>query len=167
MRKLWLLGLLALLVPGAADLPTNYLAGKLIQLNDNGAWSWFMGERAIIDDGQLIVGSVRASGDYRNDRASGWGNVEVSVCDLASGPTRRTVLHRHLQQDDHDSPAFLALLDGRYLAVYIQHGVEGRIYYRFSELHPLAWGLKDFMVFMPIPQREIDLDPAVGQNPGY
>jgi len=26
---------------------------------------------------------------------------------------------------------------------------------------------KDFMVFMPIPQREIDLDPAVGQNPGY
>jgi len=28
-------------------------------------------------------------------------------------------------------------------------------------------GIKDFMVFMPIPQREIDLDPALGQNPGY
>ena len=27
--------------------------------------------------------------------------------------------------------------------------------------------IKDFMVFMPIPQREIDLDPALGQNPGY
>jgi len=28
-------------------------------------------------------------------------------------------------------------------------------------------GIKDFMVFLPIPQREIDLDPALGQNPGY
>ena len=28
-------------------------------------------------------------------------------------------------------------------------------------------GIKDFMVLMPIPQREIDLDPALGQNPGY
>jgi len=66
MRRFWLLGLLAPLVPVAADLPTNYVAGKLIQLNDNGAWSWFMDERAIVDDGKLIVGSVRAVGDYRN-----------------------------------------------------------------------------------------------------
>ena len=100
MRKLWLVGLLAPLVSGVADLPTNYVAGKLIQLNDNGAWSWFMDERAVIDDGKLIVGSVRAVGDYRNDRAAGWGNVEVSVCDLASGATQRTVLHRHLQQGE-------------------------------------------------------------------
>jgi hypothetical protein len=142
MRRLWIAGLLlASLVPGTADLPTNYVAGKLIQLNDNGAWSWFMDERAIVDDGKLIVGSVRAVGDYRNDRAPDWGNVEVSVCDLASGATQRTVLHRHLQQDDHDNPAFLALPDGRYLAVYTQHGVERRVYYRLSEPHnPLAWG---------------------------
>ena len=141
MRKLWLMGLLAPFVPGVADLPPNYVAGTVIQLNDNGAWSWFMDERAIIDDGKLIVGSVRAVGDYRNDRAADWGNVEVSVCDLASGATRRTVLHRHLQQDDHDNPAFLTLPDGRYLAVYTQHGVERRVYYRFSEPHnPLAWG---------------------------
>jgi len=51
------------------------------------------------------------------------------------------VLHRHLQQDDHDNPAFLALPDGRYLAMYTQHGVERRIYYAFSEPHnPLKWG---------------------------
>jgi len=100
-----------------------------------------MDERAIVDDGKLIVGSVRAVGDYRNAGAADWGNVEVSVCDIASGATRRTVLHRHLQQDDHDNPAFLALPDGRYLAVYTQHGVEQRIYYRFSEPHdPLRWG---------------------------
>src|SRR5207247_176163 len=107
----------------------DYVAGTLIQLNDNGAWSWFMDERAIVDDGKLIVGSVRAVGDYRNDRDPDWGNVEVSVYDLASGAIEHTVLHRHLQQDDHDNPAFLALPDGRYLAMYTQHGVERRIYY--------------------------------------
>src|SRR3989475_8965687 len=54
---------------------------------------------------------------------------------------RHTVLHRHLQQDDHASPAFLALPDGRYLAMYTQHGVERRIYYRLAEpRNPLQWG---------------------------
>jgi hypothetical protein len=127
--------------PGVPDLRENYIAAPVIQLNDNGAWSWFMDERAIVDDGKLIVGSVRAVGDYRNDRDPDWGNVEVSVYDLASGVARHTVLHRHLQQDDHASPAFLALPDGRYLAMYTQHGVERRIYYRLSEpRNPLRWG---------------------------
>ena len=133
--------LLTLCVAGTHDFPPNYVAGTVIELNDNGAWSWFMDERAIVDGGKLIVGSVRAIGDYRNDRDPDWGNVEVSVYDLASGATGRTVLHRHLQQDDHDNPAFLALPDGRYLAMYTQHGVERRIYYAFSEPHnPLKWG---------------------------
>src|ERR1041384_3816946 len=93
---------------GYAALPNDYVAGKMVTLNDCGAWSWFMDERAVVHDGKLIVGSVRAVGDYRNDSASGWGNVEIAVYDLASGRVQRTVLHRHLQQDDHDNPAFLA-----------------------------------------------------------
>ncbi len=28
-------------------------------------------------------------------------------------------------------------------------------------------GIKDFMVFLPIPQREIDLNPVLGQNTGW
>src|SRR6266542_1783676 len=145
MRKLWIVCLLASHVTRAPspapDLPPNHVAGTLVQLNDNGAWSWFMDERAIVDEGKLIVGSVRAVGDYRNDRDPNWGSVEVSVYDLASGASRSTVLHRHLQQDDHDNPAFLPLPDGRYLALYTQHGVERRVYHRFSEPHdPLTWG---------------------------
>src|SRR6195256_2343283 len=109
MGRLWIVCLVAPWLTGGAPHPTNYVAGKGIQLNDNGAGSWVMAERAIGDAGKLIVGSVRAVGDYRNDRDPDWGNVEVSVYDLASGKTGRTVLHRHLQQDDHDNPAFLAL----------------------------------------------------------
>src|SRR5438552_6874781 len=133
--------LLVVCAAGGSDRPVNYVAGPLIELNDNGAWSWFMDERAIVDDGKLIVGSVRAVGDYRNERDPDRGSVEVSVYDLASGATQHTVLHRHLQQDDHASPAFLALPDGRYLAVYTQHGGERRIYWSLSAPHdPLKWG---------------------------
>jgi hypothetical protein len=51
------------------------------------------------------------------------------------------VFHPHFEQDDHDNPAFLPLEDGRLLAVYTKHGMERRIYIRFSMPHdPLAWG---------------------------
>jgi hypothetical protein len=113
-----------------------------IQMNDNGAWSWFMDERAIVDGGKLIVGSVRAVKDFRSGRGDpDWGNVEVSVLDLATGAPRHTVLHRHFEQDDHDGPAFLVLPDRRYLAVYSKHSADRNVHYRFSEPgDPLAWG---------------------------
>jgi hypothetical protein len=122
--------------------PPNYVAGKLIELNDNGAWSWFIDTRAIVDGGKLIVGSVRAVRRFRSQQNSpDWGNVEISVLDLASGSAKHTVLHRHFEQDDHDAPAFLALPDRRYLAVYSKHALERKVYYRLSEPgNPLAWG---------------------------
>jgi hypothetical protein len=125
----------------AAEKPANYVAGSLIQLDDNGAWSWFMDERAIVDRGKLIVGSVRSLGafDAHQDNPD-WGNVEISVYDIATGEARHVVLHRHFEQDDHDAPAFLVLPDGRYLAVYTKHGVEHKIYYRFlAPGDPFTW----------------------------
>ncbi|WP_182866602.1 BNR-4 repeat-containing protein [Rhodopirellula sp. JC639] len=120
----------------------NFVAGELIRLNDNGAWSWFMDERAIVDRDKLIVGSVRAVkswGSGQND--PNWGNVEVAVHDLQSGQTGKTVLHQHFEQDDHDNPAFLALPDGRYLCIYTKHGAELKIYIRHSAPNdPLTWG---------------------------
>jgi hypothetical protein len=126
----------------AAGVPPNYVAGTIIELNDNGAWSWFMDERALVDQDKLIVASVRAVGGFRSHAGDpNWGNVEVSVLDIASGATSRTVLHPHFEQDDHDNPAFLRLPDGRYLAVYSKHSMERRVYYRTSQPgDPLAWG---------------------------
>ena len=139
-------GLLLLAVSVRSDTSdrygANYVAGTLVQLNDNGAWSWFMDPRAIIDDGKLIVGSVRAVGKYKQNMDDpGWGNVEVAVYDIAAGKAATTVLHEHLEQDDHDAPAFLVRPDGRYLAMYSKHGAERRMYYRISEpRNALAWG---------------------------
>src|SRR4051794_11703385 len=44
----------------AGEKLADYVLGKLVQLNDNGAWSWFMDPRAIVHEGKLVVGSVRA-----------------------------------------------------------------------------------------------------------
>jgi hypothetical protein len=67
--------------------------------------------------------------------------VEVAVYDIATGKAATTVLHPHLEQDDHDAPAFLVRPDGRYLAMYSKHGAERRMYYRISEpRNALAWG---------------------------
>ena len=121
--------------------PANYVAGSLIRLNDNGAWSWFMDPRVIVDDGKLIVGSVRGVGSFQaNMTDPDWGNVEVSVYDLHTGRAQTTVLHPRLEQDDHNAPAFLVLPDGRYLAMYSKHARERLMYYRISEpRNPLAW----------------------------
>ena len=129
---------------GAADesYPDNYVATAIVRLVDNGAWSWFMDPRVIVHDGKLIAGSVRAVGSNQaNTSDPRWGNVEISVYDIAKGTVDNVVLHPHLEQDDHDAPAFLVRKDGRYLAVYSMHARERRMYYRISEPHnPLAWG---------------------------
>jgi hypothetical protein len=131
--------------PGAlhadGEYPPNYVAGSLIRLNDNGAWSWFMDPRAIVDEGKVITGSVRSVGSYvANISDPRWGNVEISVYDTNTGTVQTTVLHPHLEQDDHDAPSFLVRRDGSYLAIYSKHAVERRVYYRISEPHnPLAW----------------------------
>jgi hypothetical protein len=120
----------------------NYVATAMVRLNDNGAWSWFMDPRVIVADGKLIAGSVRAVGSNQaNTSDPRWGNVEVSVYEIETGKVDTVVLHPHLEQDDHDAPAFLVRKDGRYLAVYSMHARERRMYYRLSEPHnPLAWG---------------------------
>src|SRR5947199_97799 len=143
-------GLAALLLladPGALlatndSFTTNYVAGTLIQLNDNGAWSWFMDPRVIVDDGKLISGSVRAIGTFQSGASDPrWANVEIAVYDIAAKKTATIVLHPHLEQDDHDAPAFLVRPDGRYMAMYSKHAAERKMYYRISEPHnPLVWG---------------------------
>jgi hypothetical protein len=124
---------LAVVSTRAAAQEANYVAGALVRLNDNGAWSWFMDERAIVSDGKLVVGSVRSVGPFGNTRNPDWGSIEVAAYDLAAGSAKRAVLHRHFEQDDHDSPALLALPDHRLLAMYSKHGQVRKICYRVSE----------------------------------
>ena len=125
----------------SSPITTNYVHGSLIHLNDNGAWSWFMDERVIVEKGRLMVGSVRSLGRFKEHQTNpNWGNIEVASYEIETGIVQNVILHPHLEQDDHNGPAFHVLPDGRYLAVYSKHAVERKFYYRFSDQgDPTRW----------------------------
>ncbi len=111
-------------------------AADVATFNDDGGWCWFQDERVVVDGGKLLIASV-ASGTRDRSRQ---GDIEVVSYDMESGQTTRVELHDRLlltfrgkvAQDDHNAPALLIRPDGRYLAVYTNHGRDNRIYYRIS-----------------------------------
>ena len=108
----------------------------MITFNDDGAWSWFQDERAIIHRGKLIIGSASRRGD-----------IEATVYDLGTGALTRSTLQSQQRYDDHNAPAFLARPDGRVLAVYAKHGSENRFHYRLSSPDAETW--EPQRVFVP------------------
>ncbi|MBI3279273.1 MAG: BNR-4 repeat-containing protein [Acidobacteria bacterium] len=118
----------------AAALGSGRETERVVVFNDDGGWSWFQDERAIVDQGRLIIGSVAAGVSDPARR----GDIEVTSYDLASGAITRAELHDQLASgksayDDHNSPALLVRPDGRLLAVYSKHGPENRFYCRVTE----------------------------------
>jgi hypothetical protein len=119
----------------AADEPIpDFVAGKLIVFNDNGAWCWYQDERVIVDPavGKMIIGFVPnkagKNGEVRH------GNIEVMEYGLSDGKIGEPfILHEKLEADDHDTPALIIRPDGRYLAVYTRHNSDKVTRWRISK----------------------------------
>jgi hypothetical protein len=129
-RLLFVISLAVALLVAAQALGEN--AAKPVVINDNGGWSWFESERAVIDRaaGTLLVSSVANSHGARGGARGG--DVDVVAYDLTHGTKQRFTLARRLQDDDHDSAALLILPDGRYLASYSKHASDDCLRYRVS-----------------------------------
>ena len=154
---------IAITFPAAA--PVGAEASKVVVFNDDGAWSWFEDERAIIAGGRLIVGSV-ASGRLDPERR---GDIEVVSYELTTGEKVLFELHDRLEYDDHNSPALLQRPDGRILAVYAKHGTENHFYYRLSAEADDASGWGRERVFVPSESSRItysNLHLLSGENGG-
>lgn len=127
-----LVSLALLLGGGGRAEASDNVAGNLITVNDNGAWSWFEDARAIIDAaaGKIVVSSVAnssgAGGTARH------GDIDVASLDLATGVSSRFVLHDSLQADDHNSAALWIRPDGRYLSMYGGHVADNFSRWRIS-----------------------------------
>ncbi len=118
----------------------------LVQFNDNGAWSWYQDERAVVDTkaNKLIVGSV-ASGGARN------GNVEAAIYNLATNAVTRTTLPSTLPTsavDDHNAAAFAIRPDGKYVAMWSGHRVD--CLSRTSIFDGTAWGAENKIDWTPL-----------------
>lgn len=109
------------LATGPAHAADN-VAGNLINFDNDGYWSWYMDERAIIDpaNGKLLIGSVGGS-PVRYPVGRPTGSVDVVTFDLATSDRNRSQLS-DIDEDDHNAPGMIVLPDGRYLAMYSNHG---------------------------------------------
>ena len=123
--------------PAAAQ---DLVRGRLLQFNDNGAWSWFEDERAIVDPsmGMILVGSC--SDESGVGGAARSGDIDLAWLDVSTGRFGQFELRDRLQDDDHNSPALLLRPDGRYLAMYGTHGSSTFSWWRFSDPgDPSSW----------------------------
>ncbi len=134
-------------VPATADRRQQ----AIVELNDDGSWTWFSDERAIVHHDTLLVASVA---DGRND-PSRRGNVEVTSYHIATGKRTRTVLHRYHTPDDHNVPALLARSDGTVLVLWTGHAQENRFHYRATLAPGIAdrWGASQHHRTHAIPKR--------------
>jgi BNR repeat-containing family member len=121
--------------PGAATthatLPVASGAEPLL-INDNGGWSWFEDERAVVDLDRctLLVSSVAsASGSGGEERD---GNIELVSHDLVSATTMRSTLYLGPSGNDHNSAALYVRRDGRYVAMYSLHDTDTLTRWRVS-----------------------------------
>jgi hypothetical protein len=110
----------------------DFVRGKVVVLNDNAAWCWFQGERAIIHNGVVLVGSCASTGGKNGD--SRGGDIDLTSWRLQDGEVRTFVLHQKFESDDHDVPAIYVRKDGRILAVYGKHGGSPNQFWRISTL---------------------------------
>jgi hypothetical protein len=131
------------------ELPArDRVAGNLVMFNDNGGWSWYQDERAIVDQtsGSLLIGSV---GNYMgNGGEPRDGDVDVTAFNLNTGSRRIQTLGNIPtldKGDDHNVASLWQRSDGRFVAMYTGHlygsGINGapngsdnapRSFYRIS-----------------------------------
>ena len=120
----------SILAPAGPSAPSGLVNGNLIQFDSEGAWTWYTDERAIVDpnNGHMLVNSVGYSPTVGGSFP---GNVDVADFNPATGRRVRTRLSNQvggnpqIQNDDHNVGALLVLPDGRYLAMYANHGNNG------------------------------------------
>jgi hypothetical protein len=128
---------------GARDV----VAGTLITFNDNGAWTWYSDERAVVDaaGNKLIVGSdANAMGPGGSSRN---GNAEAVIYDLNTGAVGQPFNLGKLGPDDHNTAAFLVRPNGGYLAFWAGHNEDCRSYWRIYS--GTSWGASQSFDWVP------------------
>jgi len=139
-QTFWRGVLAALIGTNVACAQTKDIAnGNLIQFSDNGAWTWYSDERAIVDPagGKLVVG-VDANGSGLGGSPRN-GAIEASLFELQSGSSKRyTILASGtLGPDDHNTPGMMVRPDGKYLAQWTGHNQNFLSY--FSVFDGTSW----------------------------
>ncbi len=131
----------------SAQTSVDYVHGNLIQFSENGAWSWYQDERAVVDtaNNQILIGSIANRGGYGGEAVDG--HVRVTRFDLNTGLRNASVLgdiESYGGGDDHNVPGLLVKEDGDVLAFYAGHNnvfsvEDDRSFYRTLDASTQTW----------------------------
>jgi hypothetical protein len=142
--SLWLALAYVLFLPSfARGQSQDFFGGNLMLFDDNGIWTWYSDERAVVDNagGKLVVGCVENAaglGGIPRD-----GNINVSIFDkqTLAGPrwTLRTNLTSFGGGDDHNAPGLLVMANGHYVALYTGHNQDSNTWYRVYDPATMTW----------------------------
>jgi hypothetical protein len=116
----------------------NATVGTVTLFNNNGAWTWYSDERAIVDKakGKILVSSdANAQGPGGSGRD---GNVDVVTYDIATSMAGSPFVLGDLAPDDHNNAALLIKADGNYLAFWAGHNENCNSYWRNH--NGTSWG---------------------------
>jgi hypothetical protein len=116
---------MTIILPCAAAAAADRVNGNLINFDNDGFWSWFMDERVIVDptNGKILIGSNSTS-PVRYPTGRPTGSVDVFTYDIATGDRSKFQLS-DIGEDDHNAPGLIILPNGKYLAMYSNHGNTG------------------------------------------
>ncbi len=156
-------------------------SGTPITFNNNGGWCWFQDPRAIIDNGQLIFGSIAG---FTGSGSTG-GDADVTSYNFQTQTSTETLLHSAFNQDDHACPAFTVLPDGRIMVVYATHGTNNNLQWRVSTSpgETTSWSAEQTGVvntvsdgngnsysnpfYLSTPNEVVNFSRAIGFDPNY
>lgn len=112
---------------------------------ENSGWCWYQDPRAVIHNNNVVLGGVEGNNK---------GSAVIGVYSLGKQAIAgRIEVHPNFDRDDHNSPVFHPLADGKLLTVYARHGKERFHYYRISESdNSLSWG-KELILHHPFKSR--------------
>lgn len=94
---------------------------------EEGAWCWFADPRALHYENAAGTVDVTWTGCIDVH-----GNIKAVQTDWVKGVTETVLVRSWFQPDDHDTPTFQVLPDGRVMIIYSRHTDEKCFYYRIS-----------------------------------
>jgi BNR repeat-containing family member/Dockerin type I domain/PEP-CTERM motif len=156
-------------------------SGTPITFNTNGGWSWFSDPRSVIDNDQLIIGSI--AGVTGNGSTAG--DVDVTTYDFGNQALHETDLNPAFDQDDHADPSFAALPNGKVLVTYQTHGGDNNVHWRIGTFSgsTVSWGTDEVSTvnvtsdgngntyanpfYLSTPNEVVSFSRAIGYDPNY
>jgi hypothetical protein len=124
----------------AAQSKTGYLT-------HDGAWCWFSDPRAIMVDGSVFSGWVKADG-----------TIEAMKFDTDTEKIQTDALYFRLEIDDHNNPAFVSTGDGQIIAMYTRHGPKD-LFINFLDDYSKDFDFSGAQLIHPISQEELEKFP--------